>query len=317
MVKLGANKSPSLRGSGLKYLKGFGSHNRNTSLPLYEGVDWNYRPVTDTSGNRCLPLYEGVDWNLSSAMMSIRVSCLPLYEGVDWNVSCVLLMKLICRLPLYEGVDWNIRTHWKTGSPLVSLFTREWIEITGICCTWFSLLRLPLYEGVDWNSHSPRAMARSKSVSLFTREWIEIGYFFCNRSAKLVSLFTREWIEICKGRQRTGTFWRLPLYEGVDWNRKSKRLPERMTCVSLFTREWIEIKTHPAVTSMCCSLPLYEGVDWNRKAEFYGGKANSLPLYEGVDWNFDYCSVNASIMSPSLRGSGLKYTSAASLLRIA
>ena len=55
----------------------------------------------------------------------------------------------------------------------VSLFTREWIEITRSC-----------------GSH-PR-----DSVSLFTREWIEISRVRSCLPSSSVSLFTREWIEI-------------------------------------------------------------------------------------------------------------------------
>ena len=120
---------------------------------------------------------------------------------------------------LYEGVDWNI---WSCTTKIVvtsvSLFTREWIEITLLG----SLVKL-------------------SDVSLFTREWIEIRYEIqtnqenaqspslrgsglkslphrWDNTLRLVSLFTREWIEI------------------KDMNTKSK-----MDGVSLFTREWIEI----------------------------------------------------------------------------
>ena len=84
---------------------------------------------------------------------------------------------------------------------IVSLFTREWIEISGIT-------RLIL----------------QKSVSLFTREWIEmvekrcLGCWQLSPSLRgsglkcftckpyvggyLVSLFTREWIEIKMGANR-------------------------------------------------------------------------------------------------------------------
>ena len=59
----------------------------------------------------------------------------------------------------------------------VSLFTREWIEIS----TFPEKIKFP-------------------AVSLFTREWIEISV---NASTFTmtdgVSLFTREWIEIIEG----------------------------------------------------------------------------------------------------------------------
>ena len=98
----------------------------------------------------------------------------------------------------------------------VSLFTREWIEIT-------------ILQG----------LRPYHIVSLFTREWIEIvsgvatisvhcaspslrgsGLKFIavsnDERKQVVSLFTREWIEIAG---QTSMHWGLaclPLYEGVD-----------------------------------------------------------------------------------------------------
>ena len=55
----------------------------------------------------------------------------------------------------------------------VSLFTREWIEMSATACNFFSC-----------------------SVSLFTREWIEIHRPYTAICIVRVSLFTREWIEM-------------------------------------------------------------------------------------------------------------------------
>ena len=55
----------------------------------------------------------------------------------------------------------------------VSLFTREWIEIS-----------------------NPSLGDKPIRVSLFTREWIEIGIRRAMCLQMDVSLFTREWIEI-------------------------------------------------------------------------------------------------------------------------
>ena len=77
---------------------------------------------------------------------------------------------------------------------LVSLFTREWIEIKNIA-----------YE------------LYNNAVSLFTREWIEIAHFNVQEfKCQCVSLFTREWIEIAVGSFAVKTGTGLPLYEGVD-----------------------------------------------------------------------------------------------------
>ena len=84
-------------------------------------------------------------------------------------------------------------------APVVSLFTREWIEIVfgyqkstwllslplyeGVdwndTVKWHGaiILSLPLYEGVDWNAVIVRNQKNGVPVSLFTREWIEIERF--------------------------------------------------------------------------------------------------------------------------------------------
>ena len=56
--------------------------------------------------------------------------------------------------------------------------------------------------------------------------------------------------------------WRLPLYEGVDWN-VLNCAERRWDGVSLFTREWIEIAVPGRCSGAALCLPLYEGVDWN------------------------------------------------------
>ena len=144
----------------------------------------------------------------------------------------------------------------------VSLFTREWIEI----------------------SRNGRN-SRLNTVSLFTREWIEI----LNNAASVLpeiaspslrgsglkspslaavelqllspslrgsglKLLPDIWLDWCA--------WRLPLYEGVDWNSQQH---------GSFKQPF--------------GLPLYEGVDWNHHCLHHAHSAYCLPLYEGVDWS--------------------------------
>ena len=78
-----------------------------------------------------LPLYEGVDWNTLSAGTDRSVLQSPSLRGSG--------LKLLAHpasdcdaasLPLYEGVDWNTIPRAKICACFyVSLFTREWIEI--------------------------------------------------------------------------------------------------------------------------------------------------------------------------------------------
>ena len=137
-------------------------------------------------------------------------------------------------------MDWNFGLNFSTNSSYVSLFTREWIEISsgqshpGILhvslftrewieipapsrCLIFAVC-LPLYEGVDWNLRGLGLLCKCLQVSLFTREWIEISTFPKKSNFRRVSLFTREWIEIIFDSAKINRANCLPLYEGVDWN---------------------------------------------------------------------------------------------------
>ena len=146
----------------------------------------------------------------------------------------------------------------------VSLFTREWIEIA-------LLVRCPL----------PRP------VSLFTREWIEIAEDMFNMLANGVSLFTREWIEIPNHSEKRLICCSLPLYEGVDWNRKGT-----------YPFPWRD------------SLPLYEGVDWNWVAAMSLVCCRLSPSLRGSGLKSLGQNIQKQFLyqkSPSLRGSGLKF----------
>ena len=189
---------------------------------------------------------------------------LPLYEGVDWNTAMHVVQLCVLSSPSLRGSGLKCRVEWLTCWPIGSL---------------------PLYEGVDWNSAVTGALKVSTAspslrgsglkccfctknfimrfVSLFTREWIEIASLHPRLTSVQVSLFTREWIEI--GMRYTAVLpdVRLPLYEGVDWNRVPQDISGVSTPVSLFTREWIEIECRWDGQSTALRLPLYEGVDWN------------------------------------------------------
>ena len=100
---------------------------------------------------------------------------------------------------------------------IVSLFTREWIEI--------------VYKTESF---------RSKEVSLFTREWIEIDVVKSGVYTLLVSLFTREWIEINASKPPYIRNWS-PSLRGSGLKLFVLPVCPIRQAVSLFTREWIEI----------------------------------------------------------------------------
>ena len=79
----------------------------------------------------------------------------------------------------------------------VSLFTREWIEISIVNINKNADTGMsPSLRGSGLKSCTVRDLQTGQEVSLFTREWIEILDFLNSSCKKEVSLFTREWIEI-------------------------------------------------------------------------------------------------------------------------
>ena len=214
--------------------------------------------------------------------------------------------------------------------PPVSLFTREWIEILiAFSPAIWKSSRLPLYEGVDWNPVQLIVNHTVQCVSLFTREWIEINRWHSSSMQRSVSLFTREWIEMQTTVIIPCLTFRLPLYEGVDWNRRNIKsgvffsgLPLyegvdwnacsadnfRNAYVSLFTREWIEIKTTLSLGLRSRSPSLRGSGLKSLVALCKSARLVCLPLYEGVDWNsLPTQQSSDKTQSPSLRGSGLKF----------
>ena len=171
------------------------------------------------------------------------------------------------------------------GVLVVSLFTREWIEIDKTLSIFNSgespslrgsglkskpkpestvVTSLPLYEGVDWNCGKTIDSLKRNVVSLFTREWIEI-------------IWRNIWLRAWKSPSLRGS--------GLKSFPYSKRFIT-IASVSLFTREWIEIWALSESLAVACCLPLYEGVDWNPQ---------SVRILSQLQ------------RSPSLRGSGLKF----------
>ena len=125
---------------------------------------------------------------------------LPLYEGVDWNQFLSEKMGMKRCLPLYEGVDWNSIHKLFLLFAWVSLFTREWIEISSTVITVPTGVSLPLYEGVDWNAVLAHFLNLAEQ-GLPLYEGVDWNPFIVKHESKRykVSLFTREWIEMNTG----------------------------------------------------------------------------------------------------------------------
>ena len=114
---------------------------------------------------------------------------------MEW-IEIQLMLRLMSYLPSPSlrgsGLKLSLQ-RIQTEYRIVSLFTREWIEI-----------------------HAEGYSTQASGVSLFTREWIEMLVIVRRVSAAPVSLFTREWIEISGSLKSGSTGLCLPLYEGVD-----------------------------------------------------------------------------------------------------
>ena len=140
----------------------------------------------------------------------------------------------------------------------VSLFTREWIEITSFAIVATYASRLPLYEGVDWNTYDAIYRLLNNGLPLYEGvDWNDLEGLFSDAAS-------------C-----------LPLYEGVDWNqnwwtvsasrnespslrgsglKSLSNFPEETSSgVSLFTREWIEISHSATPTPRIPSSPSLRG----------------------------------------------------------
>ena len=277
--------SPSLRGSGLKYILEVYLSTRKLSPSLRgSGLKFVSSSLTIILATS-LPLYEGVDWNKINSKNAVIIYGLPLYEGVDWNFFRLFCFMVGNCLPLYEGVDWNRLRQILLQSLAVSLFTREWIEMTVMPLIRLAILLSPSLRGSGLKlllmSKSHCNTGRSPSLRGSGLKWHR-----CHRcrSVSSVSLFTREWIEIgikatsskrtpspsLRGSGLKSLRWSCrPLQPSVslftrEWIEISDTPPfAKYGFVSLFTREWIEMHVFSANRTPSSCLPLYEGVDWN------------------------------------------------------
>ena len=189
-------RSPSLRGSGLKYDFPVVFPALLYSLPLYEGVDWN-GIVSGWLKNSFVSLFTREWIEIAAEYTALQEQLSPSLRGSGLKSpppGCVVACRLVSLftrewiemcfglvwwarsggLPLYKGVDWN-GFSWR-------IIKRQ-------------LKCLPLYEGVDWNASIGMKQKGQAAVSLFTREWIEIPKLSAYTLDAMVSLFTREWIE--------------------------------------------------------------------------------------------------------------------------
>ena len=188
-------QSPSLRGSGLKCLSSSGQLHLG-SLPLYEGVDWNKQDYQIDFTKIQSPSLRGSGLKLHFTRILRTGLESPSLRGSGLKSRHLRLPRCCGQSPSLRGsgLKYNL-AHVVSHFIFVSLFTREWIEISSIFPMVFALSRLPLYEGVDWNLRGWGSSPAPWGLPLY--EGVDWNFFGKKKSV--------EW----KG---------LPLYEGVDWN---------------------------------------------------------------------------------------------------
>ena len=169
-----ANWSPSLRGSGLKFLQKVWNCFTVYTVSLFTREWIEIEPLSVSAASQPSP--------------SLRGSGLKYKHLVNYQNSRMS--------PSLRGSGLkSVLAYAMIITDKVSLFTREWIEIaffrvplvvarspslrgSGLKSsgqtTPASRTGLPLYEGVDWNAAEEPPKPFLGSVSLFTREWIEI-----------------------------------------------------------------------------------------------------------------------------------------------
>ena len=196
-VSLFTRESPSFFSWGTGVVAIFASPSLRGSLPLFAGA-WLCGGRRGVSlFTRESPSFVRVGYSFSTA------ASLPLYEGVSllpdqWSKNPNRSVSLFTReSPSLRGSGLK-SVHRVTcqKSAVVSLFTREWIEISPSGFAFFDVTMSPSLRGSGLKSRAIHAELYQKGVSLFTREWIEILSVITNSPFTLVSLFTREWIEI-------------------------------------------------------------------------------------------------------------------------
>ena len=300
------SESPSLRGSGLKFLSGTPTGGKYESPSLRgSGLKlWLYyttfvaleSPSLRGSGlksalHREAPTLTWVslftrewieiesrlrkeNWLIRSP--SLRGSGLKLQRDILFSVNRR-------SLPLYEGVDWNDWICKFCCKPNVSLFTREWIEIFS-SNSLLTRSMSPSLRGSGLKSSNGLEFWRKKPSPSLRGSGLKSALSTPNYTKKeCLPLYEgvdwnrkRRWKAVGKAG--------LPLYEGVDWNFLSTN-QHLSNQVSLFTREWIEIPSHIMRDEVgYVSLFTREWIEIN--CRWKGNQRTCcLPLYEGVDWN--------------------------------
>ena len=169
---------------------------------------------------------------------------------------------------------------------IVSLFTREWIEILGILsryqwCTSPSLRG----SGLKYMQHQWKKLKKKQSPSL-RGSGLKCSCMPWRSSGWPVSLFTREWIEIKSSVMKSAITIGSPSLRGSGL----KYIPHFWFCLASMSPSLrgSGLKLSPSCTTTALVLV-------------------SLFTREWIEIQFQDVALKISYLSPSLRGSGLKF----------
>ena len=257
-------------------------------LPLYEGVDWNWKISNLLKNAMRLPLYEGVDWNhvWHNAKNKDKAVSLFTREWIEMErCGCKAFIKLMS--PSLRGSGLKSWIAWKETQyrRIVSLFTREWIEIAMPLNSCKAAESLPLYEGVDWNTLGRFCIQKPNGLPLYEGVDWNRGHTGRVRGSEVSPSLRGSGLKLFCVAGRPRRKRRLPLYEGVDWNHSVSVFGCRRQTVSLFTREWIEMAVSLTGDLSPETSPSLRGSGLKSAAPAEPATEAGLPLYEGVDWN--------------------------------
>ena len=145
-------KSPSLRGRGLKY-RDYSNEFVKVGVALFTRA-WIEINIGQRTAKResSRPLYEGVDWNVLQKKIKKYKKRSPSLRGRGLKFFVVQIILFRCMVALFTRAWIEIhRPSEPQRQCSVALFTRAWIEIFSSIAEYNAAVRRPLYEGVDWN----------------------------------------------------------------------------------------------------------------------------------------------------------------------
>ena len=122
------------------------------SRPLYEGVDWNAKALSDKGINEVALFTRAWIEIDGTKPFDYVYEQSPSLRGRGLKSTAAGTVSVTAQSPSLRGRGLKFYLfHGVIKSSGVALFTRAWIEIGTVLFSLKLLTSRPLYEGVDWN----------------------------------------------------------------------------------------------------------------------------------------------------------------------